>query len=77
MVQGQRRETGEAKVQLAIPDGSLVGHNDGLLVAGGPARVDDSDGEEQLDIGVERRAAVGLVWCAARASGPNTGDGGW
>ena len=45
VVQRQRRETGEAKVHLAVPDGSLVGQNDGLWVAGGTARVDDSDGE--------------------------------
>ena len=61
MVQGQRRETGEAKAHLTVPDGGFVGRNDGLWVAGGITRVDDSDGEEELDIGAERRVPVGLV----------------
>ena len=43
VVQGQRRETGEAKAHLTVPDGGFVGRNDGLWVAGGTTRVDDSD----------------------------------
>ena len=31
VVQRQRRETGEAKVHLAVSDGGLVDHNDGVL----------------------------------------------
>lgn len=66
MVQGQRRETGEAKVHLAIPDGGLVGRYDGLWEAGGTTRVNDGDGEEELGVGAERGVPVGLVWvCGA------------
>lgn len=66
MVQGQRRETGEAKVHLEVSDGSLVGRDDWLWEAGGTTRVDDGDGDEELDVGAERRVPVGLVWvCGA------------
>ena len=44
VVQGQGRETSEAKVHLAVPDCGLVGHDDGFWVASGTAGVDDSDG---------------------------------
>ena len=62
MVQGQRRETGEAKVHLTVPDGSLVGRDDRFGEPGGTARVDDCNGEEELYVGAERWVPVCLVW---------------
>lgn len=70
MVQGQRRQTGEAKVHLAVPDGGLVGRDDGLWKASGTARVDDGDGEEELDVGAERRVPAGLVWACGTCIRP-------
>ena len=51
MVQGHRRETGETVIHFAVPDGSLVGRDDGFGESCGTTRVDNGYRKEMLGVG--------------------------